>query len=445
MLQLSYTAGEAKYGVIFSVDGRGSITWHMPAGYRGGSRSAPALDAQGQVVLPSAYELDDAPAFERFFLVYSSVPFDVGDVERAARALSSPAGRRGQGWAGSSRRPGSVLRSVEETGVGCMSMKKCLAAILLGVVAWAAVAEAPVPLRRFALVAGSNDGGAGSIRLKYAETDARSFAAVLQELGGVRAEDMVLLATPNLSRFQDGLDRVAQMVKSPREMDERREFVVYYSGHSDDDGLILGKDRFPWEDLRREINGISADVKVAILDSCSSGSLTRAKGGVARPAFLFDASADMKGYAFLTSASAEEAAQESDRIGASFFTHFLISGLRGAADTMGNGVVTLNEAYAFAFKETLASTENTQYGPSTRRYDISLTGTGDLVLTDLRSATSGLTVAEEVGGRLFITGAWGLLALSCRRLVRSWAGSGVNAPPGVAPPAARPRAAGADS
>jgi hypothetical protein len=89
VLQLSYTAGEAKYGVIFSVDGRGSITWHLPEGYRGGSRAAPALDAQGQVVLPSAYELDDAPGFERFFLVYSSVPFDVGDVERAARALLS--------------------------------------------------------------------------------------------------------------------------------------------------------------------------------------------------------------------------------------------------------------------------------------------------------------------------------------------------------------------
>jgi hypothetical protein len=89
VLQLSYSAGDAKYGVIFSVDGRGAITWHMPAGYRGGSRAAPVLDSQGKVVLPSAYELDDAPGFERFFLVYSSVPFDVGDVEHAARALSS--------------------------------------------------------------------------------------------------------------------------------------------------------------------------------------------------------------------------------------------------------------------------------------------------------------------------------------------------------------------
>jgi hypothetical protein len=89
VIQLSYTAGDARYGVIFSVDGRGAITWHLPAGYRGGSRSAPALDAQAQVVLPSAYELDDAPGFERFFLVYANLPFDVGDVERAARALST--------------------------------------------------------------------------------------------------------------------------------------------------------------------------------------------------------------------------------------------------------------------------------------------------------------------------------------------------------------------
>jgi hypothetical protein len=92
VLQISYTAGEAKYGVILSVDGRGDVTWHVPAGYRGGSRAAPALDMQGQVVLPSAYELDDAPGFERFFLVYAAAPFEVGDVDRAARALAARPG-----------------------------------------------------------------------------------------------------------------------------------------------------------------------------------------------------------------------------------------------------------------------------------------------------------------------------------------------------------------
>jgi hypothetical protein len=92
VLQLSYAAGDARYGVIFSVDGRGTLTWHVPAGYTGGARAAPPLDPKGPVVLPSAYELDDAPGFERFFLVYASAPFDVSDVEPVARALAQRAG-----------------------------------------------------------------------------------------------------------------------------------------------------------------------------------------------------------------------------------------------------------------------------------------------------------------------------------------------------------------
>jgi hypothetical protein len=296
-----------------------------------------------------------------------------------------------------------------------MRMRKICVLFLLGAVAWASAAEAPVPLRRFAFVAGSNDGGESLGKLKYAESDARSFATVLQDLGGVRPQDLVLVSSPTLPRFQDALQRVRQMVASPRELDERRELVFYYSGHSDDDGLILGRDRVTWEDLRKQINDIPADVKIAILDSCSSGSLTRAKGGVARPAFLFDASADMTGHAYLTSASAEEAAQESDRIGSSYFTHFLISGLRGAADTAGDGVVTLNEAYSYAFQETLASTEKTQYGPQHPAYDISLSGSGDLVLTDLRSSGARLTIADDVAGRLYLRDSDGNLAVELNK------------------------------
>jgi len=296
-----------------------------------------------------------------------------------------------------------------------MNVKRAFFILLLGAAVWAAGAESPVPLRRFAMVAGSNYGGESLVRLKYAETDARAFAAVLQDLGGVRPQDLVLTLSPDLTRFEDALDKVRQMVKSPREMDERRELVIYYSGHSDDDGLILGKDRYTWEQFRRDMNDIPADVKIAILDSCSSGSLTRAKGGVARPAFLFDASSDMTGHAYFTSASAEEAAQESDKIGASFFTHYLISGLRGAADTTGNGVVTLNQAYAYAFQETLASTEKTEYGPQHAAYDINLTGSGDLVLTDLRSSAAGLIVAENIGGRLYFRDDHGTLAVELNK------------------------------
>jgi hypothetical protein len=89
VLQLGYAASGAKYGVIVSVDGRGTITWHLPAGYAGGPRPSPALESAGEVILPSAYELDDAPGFERFFLLYSPNPFDLAPVAQAVRSLAA--------------------------------------------------------------------------------------------------------------------------------------------------------------------------------------------------------------------------------------------------------------------------------------------------------------------------------------------------------------------
>ncbi len=294
---------------------------------------------------------------------------------------------------------------------GMIAVAGLLAALAAAAAGAQAPAADPVPLRRYALVAGSNAGGPDRGRLKYAASDARAFATVLKELGGVRDEDLVLLVDPSLAAFRSAMGRMQQKVGAAAAAEERRELVVYYSGHSDEEGLILGADRLPYDVFRRDISAVPADVRVAILDSCASGALTRAKGGVSRPAFLFDATADMRGHAFLTSSSAEEAAQESDRIGASFFTHFLVSGLRGAADTTGDGLVTLNEAYAFAFQETLASTERTQFGAQHPAYDISLTGSGDLVLTDLRAASAGLTVPEGIAGRLSIRDERGLLAV----------------------------------
>ena len=89
VLQVAYTAGEARYGVIFSIDSRGALSWHLPQKPAGSSAAAPLLDQQGQVALPSAYELDDAPLFERFFFVNSAAPFSLRDVEQAAKGLAS--------------------------------------------------------------------------------------------------------------------------------------------------------------------------------------------------------------------------------------------------------------------------------------------------------------------------------------------------------------------
>jgi hypothetical protein len=57
-------------------------------------------------------------------------------------------------------------------------------------------------LRRFALVASSNDGGPGRVPLRFANSDAQAMADVLGHLGGLRAEDLVSVPGVKRATFQ---------------------------------------------------------------------------------------------------------------------------------------------------------------------------------------------------------------------------------------------------
>jgi len=88
LLQLSYVAAGEGYGVVLSLDGAGAVTLHHPLA---GGLASP-LQREGAVPLPNAYELDDAPGFERFILISSKEPFPVQEALDAARRLAgSPA------------------------------------------------------------------------------------------------------------------------------------------------------------------------------------------------------------------------------------------------------------------------------------------------------------------------------------------------------------------
>lgn len=263
------------------------------------------------------------------------------------------------------------------------------------------------PVQRYLLVAGANQGGLDRPKLQYAVSDAERFAKVLVDLGGVAPADQIVLKEPRLRDFLQALDHLSSRVSEGRRTaaagaTSRTEVLVYYSGHADEKGLLFGEDRYSYRSLRDRLDQIPADVRIAVLDACASGAFTRIKGGRKRPAFLVDESASMRGHAFLTSSAESEAAQESDRIGASYFTHYLVSGLHGAADTSGDRKVTLNEAYQFAFNETLGRTEQTKGGPQHPSYDITLSGSGDVVMTDVRQTSATLVLGETLAGRFFI-------------------------------------------
>lgn len=77
VLQITYQAGQSDYGIIFSVDGNGNLTSHLP----NNSWTAVVLKhGSDEIPLDFSYELDDAPNFECFVFVTSKKPFDLNDI-----------------------------------------------------------------------------------------------------------------------------------------------------------------------------------------------------------------------------------------------------------------------------------------------------------------------------------------------------------------------------
>ena len=260
----------------------------------------------------------------------------------------------------------------------------------------------PRGIRRFAVVVGANDGGRFRTPLRFAVSDAASFMKVLRNMGSVYSDDAYLLYQPNRENLIAVLNNVYSKISKVKRDYEKIEFVFYYSGHSDEDGLLLSSDKVSYLELKKTIEAIPADVRIAILDSCYSGSFTQMKGGQKRPPFMLDTAYNMKGNAFMTSSSRDEVSQESERIKGSFFTHYLVLGLRGAADVTQDKKITLNEAYQYAYRETLVRTEKTLGGAQHPNYHIQMTGTGDVVLTDISKGNAKLQFDENVEGRISI-------------------------------------------
>jgi hypothetical protein len=261
-------------------------------------------------------------------------------------------------------------------------------------------------LRRFALVAGNDEGGAETRPLRFARDDARKMHDLLLRLGGVEPGDARLLLDDDADDLMRALSELETSARAARARGERTALLFYYSGHAKDGALRLGDSQLDLEALKRRLSTATADIRIAILDSCRSGALTRTKGARRAPAFAIEsgASRDARGLVILTSSAANEDSQESDLLGGSFFSHHLASGLMGDADRSGDGQVTLFEAYSHAYARTVADTADSSAGPQHPTFSYDLAGNGDLVLTDLRVRDEGLLVprAAPPGAYYFV-------------------------------------------
>ena len=81
-IQIYYHAGDASHGAIFSVDGNGILTQHLPDP---GNQSA-TLTQGDPVALDFSYQLDNAPKWECFYFITSNTAFDLKPVQNAFKS-----------------------------------------------------------------------------------------------------------------------------------------------------------------------------------------------------------------------------------------------------------------------------------------------------------------------------------------------------------------------
>lgn len=253
----------------------------------------------------------------------------------------------------------------------------CLASLVLPAPAQA------LPDATWLIAIGNNLGDAGEEGLLYAQRDAREVTEVFRRLGGVSSRRVVLLLDEDAQTTRQTLIDVNASIRKEK---GSTALVVYYSGHADAGALHQGGTHFAFNTLRNMIAESDAKMRLLIVDACRSGGVSRVKGVAAAKPFVIEAAESaVEGFAIITSSAAGETSQESDRLRGSFFSHHLVNGLRGAADKSGDGRVSLDEAYAYAYSQTLRSSGRTLtlQHPT---FNFAVKGKGEVVLSRLASA-----------------------------------------------------------
>jgi hypothetical protein len=273
-----------------------------------------------------------------------------------------------------------------------------LAALLL------LLASAPAgAAQRYAIVVGNNSGQPFSARLWFSVRDADRLSETLVELGHFERDHVLVLRDQSVDAIRNAFADIAVRVRL--HPTEPALLVFYYSGHATTTGLEVADGDLLYTEVRSLIAESPAQTKIAIVDACDSGSLTRVRGG--RPlgsVDLLGLDAKAEGIAYISSTAIGEAAQESAALQGGFFTTNFEAALRGAADTDHDGQVTLTEAFRYSASHTTADTVGTEAGPQHPTYTMRLSGRGEVVLTDLRTAEASLLLPAAVGATYTIHG-----------------------------------------
>ena len=201
--------------------------------------------------------------------------------------------------------------------------------------------------------------------LKYTDDDAyRIYAFLKSPEGGAVPEDHIRILIDESAIAENifkGLDDIIAMAGKDDVV------LVYLAGHglqgfyvpTDSDGY---RNRVEYDDIKSRLSLCQARQKLVIADACYSGSLLAAKSPMFESVDLFYKKllSSGAGTAFLLSSKSEEFSLESQGLRQGIFSHYLIEGLKGQADTNKDKLVSLEELYSFVYNQVRKYTGNLQ-------------------------------------------------------------------------------------
>ncbi len=271
----------------------------------------------------------------------------------------------------------------------------------------AVLTPAPAAAERFALAIGSNVGDEHEEVLRWAEEDARKTHTLLTELGDVPKENARLVLGGSPAAVRAAIAELRGRIARAERPSESVLFA-YYSGHGSERDLHLAGARLPLSELDALLAAAGAPTLITIVDACRDQPQgVRVKGASHAEPFeiRLEHESGPSGRVTITAAGQNEVAQESDRLRGSFFTHHLLSGMRGAADRDGDRQVSLDELYRYAYHNTLISSHAHLAAVQHPQLQVELKGEGELIVTRLSRADAMLTLAAPLGGDVMVVDA----------------------------------------
>jgi hypothetical protein len=232
---------------------------------------------------------------------------------------------------------------------------------------------------RHLLTIAAHRGTPGEVPLRFARRDAERIRKVFQHLGGVQPANTVMLVDPSSSDVRRTLGALGNRLKKDDTL------VLYISAHMDSRAIHLGPERLPFERIFSGARDTGASLRVFVLDGCQSGAVTAKGLRRGRVRVIRPRPRPATGEVVLTSTAPGEDALESQRLSGSFFTHYVVTGLRGAADRDRDGRVTVEELYRFAHDRTVYATAGSPTGSQHPSFRLDLAGSGTFVLSEKRA------------------------------------------------------------